>query len=230
MRCIFFIMCYLCSFPLCMAQEKTDKVVDSLYREDQFYIGMTYNLLGKKPTGVAQSGFSFGFHLGFVRDMPINKARNKAFGIGLGYSTNGYNQNMLITRDDNDKFTYSILGDSNSYSKNKFNAHVIEVPIEYRWRTSTPSDYDFWRIYAGFKIGYVVTHVAKYKGDLGDIKHYDNDDFNNFQYGLTLSAGYSTWNFHVYYGLNSILSGNAKLNDGPIDMKAIKLGLMFYIL
>jgi len=45
-----------------------------------------------------------------------------------------------------------------------------------------------------------------------------------------LSAGYSTWNLHVYYGLNSILSDNARLNDAPIDMSAIKLGLMFYML
>lgn len=230
MRCFFFILCYLSAFPLCMAQEETDKVVDSLYREDQFYLGMTYNLLEKKPVGVTQSAFSFGLHLGFIRDMPINKKRNKAFGIGLGYSTNGYNHNILMAKEDNGKVSYSLLEDSNSYSKNKFNTHVVEVPIQYRWRTSTPSDYGFWRIYVGFKVGYVVSHIYKYKGELGDIKHYDNDDFNDFQYGLTLSAGYSTWNFHVYYDLNSILSGNAKLDNNPIDMNAIKLGLMFYIL
>lgn len=214
-----------------MAQEAAaDKPIDSLYREDQFYIGMTYNLLGKKPIGVKQSGFSFGFHLGFIRDIPINKARNKAFGIGLGYSTNGYNQNILISKDDQNNFTYSLLEDSNSYSKNKFNTHVIEVPIQFRWRTSTPSDYAFWRIYTGLKVGYVFSNISKYKGDLGGITHYNNPDFNDFQYGLTLSIGYSTWNLHVYYGLNSVFSNNATLNDASIDLNSIKLGLMFYIL
>ena len=230
MRYLIFTGYFLFCFSLCSAQEVAEKDIDSLYREDQLYAGITYNLLSQKPIAVAQSGFSFGFHFGFIRDIPINKVRNKAFGIGLGYSTNGYNQNILIARDDSGKFTYNLLADSDTYSKNKINTHIIEVPIQFRWRTSTPSDYSFWRIYAGFKVGYVVSHVTKYKGDLGEIKHYGNNDFNDFQYGLTLSAGYSTWNLHVYYGLNSILSDNARLNDAPIDMSAIKLGLMFYML
>lgn len=231
MKCLFFIVYFLTCISVCTAQEEVaEKEVDSLYREDQFYAGIVYNMLDNKPVGVTQSGFSFGFHFGFIRDMPINQARNIAFGIGLGYSTNGYNQNILMTRGDGDKFNYTLLEGSDTYSKNKFNTHVIEVPIQFRWRTSTPSEYTFWRIYAGFKIGYVVSNISKYKGDLGNIKHYNNSDFNDFQYGLTLNAGYSTWNFHVYYGLNSILSSNAILNDSSIDMTTIKLGLMFYIL
>lgn len=162
--------------------------------------------------------------------MPINKRRNKAFGIGIGYSNNGYNQNILMSKDDSGNFIYTLLEDSSTYSKNKFITHVIEVPIQFRWRTSTPTDYGFWRIYAGFKVGYVVSNITKYKGDLGNITHHSNDDFNDFQYGLTLSAGYSTWNLHVYYGLNSVLSDGAMLNNSSIDMNTIKLGLMFYIL
>ena len=56
------------------------------------------------------------------------------------------------------------------------------------------------------------------------------DDFNNIQYGLTLSAGYNTWNLHLYYGLNTIFSDNAKLGDENINLNAIKIGLMFYVL
>ena len=78
------------------SQEEGEKIVDSLYREDQFYAGVTYNLLGKMPSGVSQNGFSSGFHLGFIRDMPINEKRNIAFGLGVGYSTNSFNQNILI--------------------------------------------------------------------------------------------------------------------------------------
>ena len=230
MKYLFFIGCFVFSISLCSAQELTEKNVDSLYREDQFYAGITYNLLINKPIDVTQSGFSFGFHFGFIRDMPINKARNKAFGIGLGYSTNGYNQNILMSRGDEGKFTYTLLEDSETYSRNKFNIHVIEVPIQFRWRTSTAVNYDFWRIYAGLKIGYVLSDISRYKGDLGDLKQYNNSDFNDFQYGLTLSAGYSTWNLYVYYGLNSLLSSTANLNGSSIDMSAIKLGLMFYIL
>ena len=51
--------------------EDNEFVVDSLYREDQFYAGVTYNLLGKMPSGLSQNGFSSGFYFGFIRDMPV---------------------------------------------------------------------------------------------------------------------------------------------------------------
>ncbi|MFB9055944.1 porin family protein [Mariniflexile ostreae] len=224
---IVFSICFLSSF----AQDSLVKDVDSLYKEDQFYAGVTYNLLGKKPHEVSQTGFSTGFYFGFIKDMPLNSRRNMAIGVGLGYATNSFNQNMLIYKDASNKPVYTILTDvSGHYKRNKFSTHVVELPIEFRWRTSTASDYDFWRIYTGFKLGYMFSHAAKYRGSLGDFKYRDIADFNNFQYGLTLSAGYSTWNFHFYYGLNTILNSHASLNGSPIDMNELKIGLMFYIL
>lgn len=212
-----------------LAQEQNIKEIDSLYKEDQFYAGTTYNVLGKQPTDVSQSGFSLGFHLGYIKDIPINKRRNIALGLGLGYSANSFNQNIRINKV-NDVVTYTLLEDSDSYTKNKFSSHLIEVPFEFRWRTSTPTEYSFWRIYTGFKVGYVITHSAKYKGDLGNIKFTDIEDFNDFQYGLTLSIGYNTWNLHMYYGLNPIFSEDAIMNGENLDMNTIKIGLMFYFL
>ena len=206
-------------------------VIDNNYKEDQFYISVTYNLLGKKPEGVSQSGFSSGFHFGFIKDMPINKKRNKAIGIGLGLSTNSYNQTLLI-EENNGTYNYSNLDDDVSFSKNKFTTYIVEMPIEYRWRTSTAEDYDFWRIYTGFKIGYVVHNSSKFNGSPNDIKLSNIKDFNAFQFGLTLSAGYSNVNFHFYYALNSIFDSNAKINSTgeAVEMNAIKIGLIFYIL
>lgn len=200
------------------------------YREDQFYASITYNLLNLKPNDVSQNGFSSGFHLGFIRDMPINERRNVAIGLGLGLSSNSYNQNIAILRSD-DKITYNIINESEvNVSKNKFTTYLLEVPLEYRWRTSTTTTYSFWRIYSGFKFGYVFYNSTKYKSDNGNEKLSSVDDFNKLQYGLTLSVGYGTWNFHVYYGLNSIFDDSAKLDGQSIDMKSLKIGLMFYIL
>ncbi len=200
------------------------------YREDQFYASVTYNLLNKKPKDVSQSGFSSGFHFGFIRDMPINEKRNFAIGLGLGLSTNSYNQNLSIS-EANNKLEYTIINESEvNVSKNKFTTYLIEVPLEIRWRTSTTTDYNFWRIYTGFKFGYLLYNSTKFKSEDENQNLSNLDDFNKLQYGLTLSAGYGTWNFHVYYGLNSIFDGNAKLNDEAIDMQSFKIGLMFYIL
>jgi len=42
--------------------------------------------------------------------------------------------------------------------------------------------------------------------------------------------GYNTWNLYMYYALNPIFSGDVKLDGVSVDMNAIKIGLMFYIL
>lgn len=200
------------------------------YREDQFYISVTYNLLNQKPSDVNQNGFSSGFHLGFIRDMPINKRRNKAIGLGLGLSSNSYNQNISIL-ENNNEVAYSIIDESEvNVSKNKFTTYLLEVPIEFRWRTSTTTEYSFWRIYPGFKLGYLFYNSTKFKSEAGNEKLSNLEDFNKLQYGLTLSVGYGTWNFHLYYGLNSIFDDSAKLNGQSIDMTSLKIGLMFYVL
>lgn len=228
------ILLYIVVFSGCMAfaQSDNEDLVELYknYREDQFYASVTYNLLNLKPNGVSQNGFSSGFHLGFIRDMPINERRNFAIGLGLGISANSYNQNILIASSENG-YDFSIIDENQiNVSKNKFTAYLIEIPLEIRWRTSTPESYNFWRIYTGFKLGYVLHNFSRFSSDAGTENLSNISDMNNLQYGLTLSAGYSTWNFHVYYGLNSIFDGNARLNGEGIDMSSLKLGLMFYIL
>jgi len=226
----FFISVIVC---LGFSQNKTKLSETELYenyREDQFYAGVTYNLLNNKPKNLSQSGFSSGFHFGFIRDMPINERRNVAFGIGLGLSANSYNQNLLIEENNSD-ILYTIINESEiNVSKNKFTTYLVEVPLEFRWRTSTASEYSFWRIYTGLKLGYLLYNSTKFKSSNGGEKLRKVDDFNKLQYGLTFSAGYGTWNFHLYYGLNTIFNDNAKLNSKSLDLKAFKLGLMFYIL
>ncbi|GAA4279932.1 porin family protein [Gaetbulibacter aestuarii] len=214
-----------------MAQgDGLSSTVDSLYREDQFYVGVTYNLLSNQPKSLSQNGFSLGFNLGFIRDMPINKRRNVSIGLGIGYATNSFNQNLLITKDGAGGYTYSILNDSQTFTKNKFSNQVVEVPLEFRWRTSTPTDYAFWRIYTGLRVGYVFHNTVKYSGNQGDIKLINVSDFNKFQYGLTLSVGYNTWNLHLNYNLNALFNDQANIDGIPIDMNTLKLGLMFFIL
>lgn len=223
---VFFLGC-----PFLFAQEEESpfpSVTDSLYREDQFYLGVTYNLLNNKPNGVSQNGFSSGFHFGIIRDMPINKNRNKAIGVGLGLSLNSYNQNLLILKEAK-SVMFSVLDGNTNYSKNKFFTTVLELPIEFRWRTSTPNEYSFWRIYTGVKFGYVFSNSSKYQGEPENVTLKQIDKITKLQYGLTLSAGYNTWNFHLYYGLNPVFD-NAFVNGNKIKTNELKIGLMFYIL
>lgn len=232
MKKFFFIVLVATGF-LGFTQDSDDKEKSELYknyREDQFYISVTYNLLSQKPSGLNQSGFSTGFHFGFIRDMPINKKRTVALGIGLGLSTNSYNQNMAITEVNNQR-VFNIINESEiNVSKNKFTTYLLEAPFELRWRKSSPTTYNFLRIYPGFKLGYLFYNSSKLKSSDGDVKLSNIDSFNRFQYGFTLSAGYGTWNVHAYYGLNAIFGDSAKLDGAALDVSSFKIGLMFYIL
>jgi hypothetical protein len=215
--------CYICVF----AQNNTTSELDSLYREDQIYIGVTYNALKDLPNGVSQNSFSTGVHLGVIRDFPINKRRNLAIGLGLGYSFNNFNQNIKISK--STPTTYTIL-EGIGYSKNNFSQHLLEIPLEFRWRTSNSETYKFWRIYTGVKFGYGIASKSVYNGESGNETHRKLKGLNPWQYGLTMSVGYNTWNGYVYYGLNPIFNSISSTNLQPIDMNALKIGLIFYLL
>lgn len=229
---LFFILALFC-MQLGFAQEvKNGQVIDSLdykYKEDQYYFGVTYNTLTNMPSGMRQNGFSSGFHVGLMKDMPINKRRNVAIGIGLGYSTNSINHNLLISKAQNDTYTYAIL-DNSEFTKNKFVQHLVEIPFEFRWRTSTASTYKFWRIYSGIKLGYVFASNTKFKNAAEQIKNNNIKDFNQLQYGLTFAIGYDSWNAYLHYTLNSIFDSKAQLDDDSLDVKMLKIGIMLYIL
>lgn len=201
--------------------------VDSLYREDQFFLGLTYNTLMKTPVDINQNGLSLGVTAGFLRDFPINKSRTVAIAIGLGASYNKFHQNLRVSNQ-NGTISYRIIGNE-GYDRNKLEQVTLDMPIEFRWRNSTPTRYDFLRIYTGFKFGYLLYNKTLYVGDDATENVQNNSNFNKFQYGPTISVGYNTWNLHAYYGLQPIF-GNAVLNEQKVKMSTLNIGLIFYIL
>ncbi|KQB42898.1 hypothetical protein B6A10_10770 [Flavobacterium sp. L1I52] len=208
--------------------ETNDVKIDSLYREDQFYFAFIYNTLQQKPIGLKQQKFSIGLSGGFLRDMPINKLRTKAFATGLGLSYNNYNENLGITGTAKDA-VYTILGSQSNFDKNKFTQLLIDVPLEFRWRTSTYQSYKFWRIYGGVKFSYLVYSKSVLVDDNGKTVITNNDDFNKLLYSLYLSAGFNTLNVYACYGLNPIFK-SISVDGQKINMKSLNVGVIFYIL
>ena len=79
------------------AQEKTPT-----FREDQIYMGIAYPYFSDAPNNLIQNKLSYAFSVGFIRDMPINKQRTLAVGIGFGYDqTTIYNNNLFTYAEDN---------------------------------------------------------------------------------------------------------------------------------
>ena len=227
MRFSYLTLTFLFVATVCFAQKKTIdfEAIDSLYREDQFYLNLSFINLQKEPSSVSQIKISPQIGFGFLRDMPVNKNRTVSVALGLGYNIAILNHNLFIDNS-NEKVTYSSI--NQEFDRNKLSLHYIDVPLELRWRTSTPETHVFWRIYTGFKVSYLVYDQYKFKGET-TIKSSKNNDLNQFQYGAYLSTGWNTWNFYVYYGLNPLFQ-SAQLDNQNIDMYNFNFGLMFYIL
>lgn len=225
----------LCAFFLLVSllvhgqsEDVTDEKTQSRYLEDQFYIGIGYNILLEKPDNVVQRSLSYNLQTGFIKDIPLNQRRNFGIGLGMGYAVNSYYSNVVATNADSN-VSYEVMDESN-FKRNKLETHAVEFPLELRWRTSTADEYKFWRIYAGAKLSYVFSGRSRLAMD-GGTEGFSNPDIENLQYGLVLNFGYNTWNLHVYYGLNPLLENGTNLESGgTIDFRVLRIGVIFYIL
>jgi len=213
-------------------KKEKDTLGDLKYREDQFYLGITYNLLSSVPSAVNIRGLSGGIHFGFLRDMPINKRRNLAIALGAGLSFNAYGNTLFIGETPQEESIFTILtNDDFDFNFNRFSTAVVEAPIEFRWRSSTPTKYGFWRVYAGFRVGYAYWYKARFKQDGNEVTQTDIPEFNQTRLAATLSFGYNKVNFFAYYSINPFFDGAVTSNtQESVDFRTIKLGILFYIL
>jgi len=198
--------------------------IDNKYLEDQLYFSLGYNILRDRPSIDSKSLFSGRVTMGFIKDIPLNKQRNVGLGIGVGYAFNSYNKQLLLTEEGNNATT--VFED---FEIDRFNTHLVEVPLEIRWRTSTATRYQFWRIYAGVSLAYLFTSKTKVIVDEQTVDYKNLSVFEKFQYGLTLTAGYGTWNILFYYGLSPIFD-DIYINEEKLKIKDFNIGLKFHIL
>ena len=202
------------------SQTETKPVIDSLFREDQFYVSVSCNVLQKTPENFSQYSFSTGLSAGFLRDFPISENRHWAIAPGLGYSFNDLKQNIDFSSISN--------GSETEIVKSRILLHYIDLPLEIRWRNATPESHKFWRIHGGFMASYLLNGKFKYEGSFGSGTENINDLLNKFQYATYLTFGFNTWNAYIHYGLNPFFDKDKTTTENNVT--TLKIGLMFYIL
>ena len=182
-------------------------------------------LLNSDQEKFKRHGISKQFQLGFVRDIPLISSRKLAIGLGLGYSFQDYNSNLVRFNVNNGNSIFIINYTLNQKSKLSFN--FIEFPISLRWRNISFNN-KFERVYAGFKFQRNFLSKLKYRN--GDIRNI-YDEVINWNKELYLSFGYNTWNVYISYGLNQIMKNFYNQYSGKsFKVKSIKIGLIFYML
>ncbi|MFY7810611.1 MAG: hypothetical protein ACOVQ2_02660 [Flavobacterium sp.] len=213
-------MKYVCFFWLFIvkigySQDKSIKIIDSLYREDQFYFNFTYNTLINKSDVLSIKDIAFGFNAGFLRDFPVNKSRTWALAPGFGVGTSLGNNILINNLEFNNFFKFSYFN--------------FDIPLEIRWRDSNPTKQDFLRIHGGFKLSYLYFYA---------LENIESNHLNRVQYGPYFSIGYGTWNFYVYYGLTPVFSNQFLSNEilskdynlQALALRNIQAGFKFYFL
>jgi len=221
MKRISFLVSLLCA---CFASAQ---IIDSLdYREDQFYIDLNFSLQPNDISGFKQNGFSRSVHVGMLRDYPISKMGDKAIAVGMGYGFVRLVNNINI-----EKTQQSYLYDvplAQRALRNVFSYHQLQLPVELRWRTSTPSEYAFWRVYLGYRLSYQFG--AQYKPFFGRKFSLENQ-LNELQHSVGVSLGFNTWNLRLDYSLTPLLKDNIRTtNNRQLVLFPLQIGLIFYLL
>ena len=219
---------FLCALGVYAQRSQELNKSDSKYLEDQFYLGITYNFLLDKPTDFTQRNLSYGLQGGIIKDIPLNSARTFALGVGLGYAVNSYYSNMVAS-ESLDGVLYDKATEAANVKRSKIENHLVEFPLEFRWRDSTLEEYKFWRVYTGIKLGYVFGSRSKLVTE-ADKTSFINPDIRNFHYGLMFNFGYNTFNVHIYYALNNLFEDGAIFEEEDLKLKPLRVGLIFYIL
>jgi hypothetical protein len=192
------------------------------YWEDQIYFNVSYNALRKLSQTVPSSGFSYGFSLGYIKDIPFNKRGNISAGIGVGYNFDSFTHSLRVLNEN--EITYE-----EGLSSNKMKLNTIEFPIQFRWRTSDAVTYSFWRIYTGVKLGYNLSNKYTYLLNGNEFSYKNINPFNKFQAGFDISAGYGAFNLYFYYGLTPLYK-DVVIDGEELNTRIAKFGLIFYLL
>ena len=203
------------------------QIKDSLnYREDQFYVDLNFSLQHIEINGFKQNGFSRSVHVGMLRDYPISNLGDKAIAVGFGYGFVRLVNNINVEQSQQ-SYLYNVP-EAQRALRNVFSYHQLQLPVELRWRTSTSSEYAFWRVYLGYRLSYQFG--AQYQPFFGRKFSLDNQ-LNEIQHSIGISLGFNTWNLRFDYNLTPLFKDEIRtINNRALKLFPLQLGLIFYLL
>lgn len=194
------------------------------FREDQIYFSIGYPYFSDAPTELIQNKLSYGFSLGFIRDMPVNKKRTLALGLGLGWDVNTVFNNMQ----------FEVLGDvirassiQGGYNKNVLTMQTLAVPFELRWRNANETKHAFWRIHTGVSLHMPTSFRANFTSKDG-VQTNINLPYKKSLLRWNVHFGFNTWNISIAHDLQSWAVSSTP--NRSFDIRFTKIGLIFYIL
>ncbi|WP_419801763.1 outer membrane beta-barrel protein [Mucilaginibacter sp.] len=120
--------------------------------------------------------------------------------------------------------TLTYTTDQVDYSKNRFSASYLRIPLAFDFRTKDDKRGNKFRFTVGPEIGFLLNgKVKQISGEMGKKKFYDNYHFSQFRYGAYARAGYKNLGLFVKYYGNNMFENSPNQNG----LKSMHFGLTF---
>jgi hypothetical protein len=201
---------------------------DGPERIDHIVVDVNHDRFQNVPPGINQSNYSVGVGVYGFHDHPINRKSTLSLAIGLGYGGANFHTNgrfAYTPNKDGDLITEFLANPPGlDIKKNKLNVNYLEVPVELRIRSMKTSMEDRavtnFRLYMGFKAGWMVNNHTKYKDGNSKIKVYNIKNVLEYRYGPTLRIGFKKISINGFYSMTPLF----KDKFGP-KMHPISIGI-----
>ena len=145
-------------------------------------------------------------------------------GAGLTYNSYGLKNNVDVsTRDSSATFAFAIDDSIRDYSKNKFRASYIHVPLMLEFNTSQDNDRSFHvaaGVIGGWKMGSIVKQKWEDQNDKHQVRRKSDFNLSPFTLDATARVGYKNFTVFATYGLTSLF----EKNKGP-EVYPVTVGL-----
>ena len=194
--------------------------------EDWIFYDYTYSHFLNAPTEVAQRFIPNSHAFSLIRDIPFGKGR-VALGLGLGYSsTNYYNNLGIVTNVGDGKESFAVLG-MDSIEHNKLRNEHLDGLLELRFRGKPNDKGRFFRFYIGGRFGFRINSYSRLRTDKINVQYNDLGALNRFRYGLHVRLGFGAVSLFGYYGLSDIFTEGTigTSNSGMTGITTLSTGL-----
>ena len=199
---------------------------DNAEKFDRIVVDINFNNWLNAPPGVDQKLYSLGGSFYWYKDMPLGEKSNVAlaYGIGMDYH-NVYSNGAIQYEVDGEGNTFTNLTPITlppGYTINKATFKYVEVPVELRFRTMNRSREERrafnFKLYLGFKAGYLLGNNTKYRDNVNKVKVYRIQNSLPYRYGPTVRIGFNNIAFNAFYSLTPIFESGKGVELIPFSI------------
>jgi len=205
--------------------------------QDRLIFDVFLDIWQDTPDEIDLEIFNRGVNIALVYDYPIGYS-NFSVASGISFTShNMYSDHWYSYSSELDGYKFIKIDEQLSYSNNKISLNYIDLPVEFRFRTTPTRDFPHtFRVALGAKLGFLVQSHTKYVGDyfvendennnIRSIRYKEHslDNIEDWRYGIMARIGYGNVNITAYYPLTGIFKHN-----NFTDMRPISIGLSFII-